>query len=542
MTWEAISFTSWAFVVFLAAVLAGERVLPSRARNAFLLVASWLFYASWDHRFVFLLVLSSVIYHSSGILIHRGPLTPRERGRASAWVVGAAFLFVAVPGRLSAVARDWPLAPPPNGALFLAGVCGLVLIVNLLHSRVATLDAPRRRRVALWFAVAVNLAILAAFKYLSFFLENVAALQRAVGVTPRDLHLELALPVGISFFTFQGMTYVIDIHRKRLVPTTRLIDFALFLAFFPVVLAGPIERAARLLPQLMGERRRRPGQLGGALGLILQGLFKKAVIADGVAATANAVFGATSAMSWIDVVVGTLCFALQLYCDFSGYSDIALGVGRLLGIELTTNFRHPYFARNPADFWGRWHISLSSWFRDYVFFPLGGPSGGRWRWMRNVMLTFLVTGLWHGAAWNFVLWGLYHGALLCVHRLQEPLWESRPPRKLAWAPVSTVAFFGLVCYGWVLFRCQSLAQIASVTSTLVLDVGNLQLTAPLPPASSLLGLAVLAVAESVSHVAGDRPLDEVLPVPAWTAFYAIMIFSLILGAGAVSPQFVYFTF
>ena len=539
-----MSFTSWTFVAFLAVVYAGYRLLPHRGQNLLLLVASYGFYGSWDVRFLFLLALSTAVYHSAGAMIARGALSPGERARASLWTVGAALAFVFVPWKgLEGLVRaggPWD-QPTRTGWLVLAFACVLTLAANLLHGAVSRLDPERRRKVCLWAAVGVNLAILGLFKYTNFFLDNVAVLLRGVWGQGSAFHVDLALPVGISFYTFQGMTYVIDIHRKRLQPTPRLLDFALFLAFFPLILAGPIERAGRLLPQIVGPRPFRGYET--AFFLILRGLFKKAALADGAARTANAVFGATGPVTWIDAVAGTFFFAVQLYCDFSGYSDMALGIARLFGIELTTNFRTPYLSTGPADFWTRWHVSLSSWFRDYVFFPLGGPYGTALRWIRNVMITFFVTGLWHGAAWNFVLWGLYHGLLLIAYRLGESLRKGRPAARSALAQAASIAgFFVLTCYGWVLFRSQSLAQIGALTRTLVLDFGNLDLTAPLPPESTLAGLPLLFVVEVTEYRLGGRRLDEVLPVPVWTAAYAVMIFALVLGAGAVSSQFVYFTF
>jgi D-alanyl-lipoteichoic acid acyltransferase DltB (MBOAT superfamily) len=541
-----MSFTSWAFVAFLAAVYAGYRLLPHRGQNLLLLAASYVFYGSWDVRFLFLLALSTVVYHSGGAMIARGSLTPRERASASLWTVGSAIAFVLVPWRglealLRGEAQRDGLAAFPTGWLVLAFACGLTLVANLLHGPVSRLEPGRRAKLCLWAAVGVNLAILALFKYTNFLLDNAGTLARALGAVDTSWHVRLALPVGISFYTFQGMTYVIDIHRKRLRPTPRLLDFALFMAFFPVILAGPIERAGRLLPQIVAPRPFRGHE--AAIFLILRGLFKKAALADGAAVTANAVFGAAGPVTWIDAVAGTFFFAIQLYCDFSGYSDMALGIARLFGIELTTNFRTPYLSSSPAEFWTRWHVSLSSWFRDYVFFPLGGPYGGALRWIRNVMITFFVTGLWHGAAWNFVLWGLYHGALLTAYRLGESV---RKGRAVARGPLlgaaSIAGFFVLTCYGWVLFRAQSLAQIGALTRTLLLDFGNLRLTAPLPPETTLAGLPLLFVLEVTEFRLGGRRIEEALPVPVWTAAYAVMIFALLLGAGAVSSQFVYFTF
>jgi D-alanyl-lipoteichoic acid acyltransferase DltB (MBOAT superfamily) len=255
------------------------------------------------------------------------------------------------------------------------------------------------------------------------------------------------------------------------------------------------------------------------------------------------VFAATGHVSWIDVVVGTFFFATEIYCDFSGYSDVAIGTANLFGIDLMRNFHFPYFARNPSEFWGRWHISLSSWFRDYVFFPLGGPYGGTLRWMRNVMLTFFITGLWHGAAWNYILWGLYHGGLLCLHRIKESLRRrKRRSRHLLMRMGSIVAFFGLTCYGWILFHARTLQEIGAITSILFYDFGNLHLSTTVPTPAALVGLPVFFLAEFIGFIHDGKRLDEVLAVPVWTAVYATMIFALILGVAYVPSQFIYFVF
>jgi alginate O-acetyltransferase complex protein AlgI len=266
-------------------------------------------------------------------------------------------------------------------------------------------------------------------------------------------------------------------------------------------------------------------------------------IADGVARTASAVFAPGASVTWVDVLAGTFFYAVQLYADFSGYSDMAIGVASLLGIDLTTNFRFPYLSRNAAEFWQRWHISLSTWFRDYVFFPLGGPAGGPRRWIRNVMVTFFVTGLWHGAAWTYVLWGCYHGVLLCLHRGAESLARAwNRPQGLLPRPLAVALFFPVICYGWVLFRAESLSQVASLTGVLLRLGGGAHLTASLPLPSALFGLPVFALMEWAGSRPRGRALHEALPVPAWTAAYAVMLFAIAMGSGAAALPFAYFVF
>jgi alginate O-acetyltransferase complex protein AlgI len=260
------------------------------------------------------------------------------------------------------------------------------------------------------------------FKYFNFFIDSGENAFRLIGIDPTNLRLAVLLPVGISFYTFQSLSYTIDVYRKRIVPTSRFWDFALFVAYFPPLVAGPIERAWHLLPQLSKPRRIRLAQSMDGIVLILLGLFKKVAIADGVAPAVDSVFNSSGAVSQSDVMLATLLFAVQIFCDFSGYSDIARGVSKLFGIELIVNFHLPYFSKNPSEFWRCWHISLSSWLRDYLYIPLGGNRPGGTRTYFNLFLTLLLGGLWHGAAWNYVLWGSVSGRVA----LRPPALDPRP--------------------------------------------------------------------------------------------------------------------
>lgn len=541
-------FNSLTYFAFLGIVYLFYRVLPHRGQNVVLLIASFVFYGWWDIRFLCLIVVSTALDFSSGLVIHNGFMTPKQRVTASLWVILSAFFFVVVQwNKINLHFYEYTfwseLFSWKTGWLIFLGVCLLALIANMIYVRLAALETTKKRLVFLILSIAGNLAILGFFKYFNFFVENLDVVIRGLSLDPVSFRLDIVLPVGISFYTFQTMTYTIDIYRRKLVPTSNFNDYALCVAFFPKLLAGPIERAVNLLPQMAEKRHVRTDQTIRGLNLILYGLFKKVVIADGVAKTVSGVFGAATPISWIDAIAGTLFFAVEIYCDFSGYSDMAIGTANLFGVDLMRNFHFPYFARNPSEFWGRWHISLSSWFRDYVFFPLGGPYGSTLRWMRNVMLTFLVTGLWHGAAWNYVLWGLYHGALLCLHRVKESLRLSRRRSKHVLVRIASItAFFGLTCYGWILFRSHSLQQVKAITSTLFFDFGNLQLNTTLPTPAALIGLPVFIIAEFIGYYFDGKRLDEVLPVPAWTAAYATMIFALILGIAYVPSQFIYFVF
>ena len=327
---------------------------------------------------------------------------------------------------------------------------------------IAASASPVRRRAWLWVSLVGNLGMLAAFKYFGFFVDNVWAALDAFGMAPARPALQVVLPVGISFYTFQTLSYTIDVYRGGLAARRSLIDVALFVAFFPQLVAGPIERAAHLLPQVEQPRRFDGAASRAALVLIVWGFFKKLVIADNVGVIADKAFSLQSP-SFEVLWAGVFAFGIQIYADFSAYSDIARGTARWLGFDIMKNFDHPYLARGPVDFWRRWHISLSTWFRDYVYIPLGGSRRGLPRMLTNIMITFLLSGFWHGASWNFVLWGAYHGALLVTSRLAGMLVPSAGALAHRLAPVLTplriVVMFVLVHIGWLMFREANLAML-----------------------------------------------------------------------------------
>ena len=324
---------------------------------------------------------------------------------------------------------------------------------------------PARRKAFLWLSIVTNFGMLGFFKYFNFFAENVQGVLAAAGVNVDAPTLRILLPVGISFYTFQAMSYTIDVYRGELHARRSLLDVAVFVSFFPHLVAGPIQRASFLLPQVESRRRFSIDAARTGFLKIGWGFFKKLVIADNVGVIANKVF-ALSDPTFPLIWAGVFAFAIQIYADFSAYTDIARGTSRWLGFELTENFDHPYMARSPADFWRRWNISLSTWFRDYVYVPLGGSRAGGWKWARNVLATFLLSGLWHGASWNYVLWGFYHGLLLVVTRAHGILWPAK--RRAATQPrivrstvtvLQTAGMFVLTLIGWLLFRETELAAI-----------------------------------------------------------------------------------
>ncbi len=309
---------------------------------------------------------------------------------------------------------------------------------------------PARRTLYLALSITANLGMLAYFKYANFFLESFSGVLASVGLPESTLTLSVLLPVGISFFTFQALSYTIDVYRGELPARRSFVDVATFIAFFPQLVAGPIERASTLLPQVEAARRFSAGAARSGLLLIAWGYFKKLVIADNIGVIADKVFG-LEAPGFYVLWAGVLAFGIQIFADFSAYSDIARGVARWFGFELMVNFDHPYLARSPQDFWRRWHISLSTWFRDYIYIPLGGSRRGVPRELANILAVFLLSGLWHGASWTFVLWGGYHGLLLVVQRVAQRAWGG--VRAPAWTvPLQIIATFVLVQIGWLMFR------------------------------------------------------------------------------------------
>jgi len=320
----------------------------------------------------------------------------------------------------------------------------------------------------LWLSIGINLGFLGVFKYYNFFAQSFADALSILGLKANLGSLNIILPVGISFYTFHGLSYVIDIYKDRIKPERNFIDYSVFVSFFPLLVAGPIERATHLLPQILKKREFNYAKAADGLRQILWGLFKKVVIADNCAEYANQFFNNSSQYPGSTLLLGTVFFAFQIYCDFSGYSDIALGTARLFGIDLLRNFAFPYFSRDIAEFWRRWHISLSSWFRDYLYIPLGGSSGGTWMKIRNTFIIFLVSGFWHGANWTFIVWGflnaVYFIPLLLTKNNRKNLdiigqEKCFPPFREI---LSMIFTFFITCIAWIFFRAANIQHAFSI--------------------------------------------------------------------------------
>ena len=398
-----------------------------------------------------------------------------------------------------------------------------------------------RRRALLAVSITVQVGILATFKYAGFFVDSAALLLERVGVVAGP-GIELALPVGISFYTFQTISYTVDVFRRRVEPCADFSTFALFVAYFPQLVAGPIERAKRLLPQLEKDRPRpEVGSIQSGLSLILLGLFKKVALADPVAPIADDAFRNAESATTVQLILGIMAFGLQIYGDFSGYTDIARGSSRLFGIELMPNFRQPYLSTSITEFWQRWHVSLSQWLRDYIYIPLGGNRGSKLSTYRNLLLTMLLGGLWHGASWTFVAWGGLHGVFLAAHRWSQ----TSPPEGASFAPrgrasMSVAGTFMAVHLAWIFFRAPSfetafhyLAGIASLRGGLG-EVGHLMHVFAACSVMLIIDLAMRS---------GRASFEVMRKRPIRLGFvYGSMTLAIIIFSGTVGRPFIYFRF
>lgn len=478
-------FNSVTFVVFLAIVLPLHWLVPASRRNLVLLVASYVFYGWWDWRFLGLIALSTVVDYGIG----------RRLGSSND-------------------------------------------------------DTVRKRLLAA--SLSFNLGVLGIFKYFDFFVDGATDLANSLGFDTSGPMLGILLPVGISFYTFQTISYTFDVYRRRIEPSDRFLDFATYVAYFPQLVAGPIERAQRLLPRIQAQVERsfpRAERLDRALSLILSGLFKKVVLADGVAPFVNEVFADPTSYGPVAVSAGVVGFAIQLYGDFSGYTDIARGVSELFGIDLMVNFRQPYLSRNITEFWRRWHISLSDWLRDYVYIPFGGNRGTSWFVARNLMATMLLGGLWHGASWNFVIWGAVHGVALVIHRFVRQGRVPGPALRISQVP-AIVATFVLWCVSMVFFRAATVDDAVDVFSAIVRPQPGESASASVLLVAFLLaatiGLDVVQRRASDRRGDVDRSDQDAVaasrPNPVGAVTAGVMLVSIVVFSGGTPVPFIYFQF
>lgn len=465
-----MAFDSITFFLFLGIVLTTYWTLhgSTRWQNLLLLMASYVFYGWWDWRFLGLIIFTT----------------------------------------LSSFMCAWGIGRSLSGS-----------------------NGEKNLSVASWLNAAniiINLGILATFKYYDFFASSLNEALADLGIAASWPLLHLILPVGISFYTFQSLSYTIDVRRGALQPTSSLLNYATYIAFFPQLVAGPIERASRLLPQFEGMRNFCRVTATAGCRLLLWGFFKKIVIADNCATTVEQIFRDYESLGTLTLLYGAVLFAFQIYADFSGYSDIAIGTAKLFDLHLSPNFDRPYLATSIPDFWRRWHISLTSWFRDYVYFPLGGSRVSRARTFINTLIVFSLSGLWHGANWTFMAWGFYHGTLFFPYNMR---WLKNKDYEAPWSWVSGIITFLLVCVGWVLFRAESL-QMAWCYLYRMFTTFDFSLS---PYSKSIVLYAVLMLWAEWRHC----------PLPRhtwlrWLIYYALAV--CMLWKATQSSQFIYFQF
>jgi D-alanyl-lipoteichoic acid acyltransferase DltB (MBOAT superfamily) len=414
-------------------------------------------------------------------------------------------------------------------------------------SKIFDAKTTRAKKKWLWLSIIVNLGFLGVFKYFNFFSESFSEMFTAFGFQADPVLLHIILPVGISFYTFHGLSYVIDLYYGRIVPERNFINYALFVSFFPLLVAGPIERATHLLPQVQKPRTFEYNKAIDGLRQILWGLFKKIVVADTCAIYVNAVFDNPHLYSGSSHAVAAIFFAFQIYGDFSGYSDIALGTARLLGFELLRNFNFPYFSRDIAEFWRRWHISLSSWFRDYLYIPLGGSRGSTLKKVRNIFIIFVVSGFWHGANWTFLAWGalnaLYFLPLMMLNKNRENIGTVAQgrilpsPREL-WQMVVT---FALTVFAWIFFRAETMTDAFHFIGR-IFNRDLFSMPQNLPPKSIQLLLAFIVIEwlgrERNFAIANIRAK---IPQPLRWSFYLVIVI-MIITTTRTAQQFIYFQF
>jgi D-alanyl-lipoteichoic acid acyltransferase DltB (MBOAT superfamily) len=427
---------------------------------------------------------------------------------------------------------------------FLPLIIGSTIMDYYLGNAVANAGSARARRSFISISVIVNLLLLAVFKYCGFFSQELVSFAAGLGFSLPMPVVRLVLPVGISFYTFQSMAYIFDIYRGKSAPARNILDFALYIAFFPHLVAGPIMRSGTLLKQVINPRRYREGDFQEGLYYIVIGLLKKIAIGDNMAMVVNRAFGSdVSHLTGPECILAIYAFAVQIYCDFSGYSSIAQGVAKWMGFDLMTNFRMPYFAISPSDFWKHWHISLSTWLRDYLYIGLGGNRTTTAKIYRNLLLTMVIGGLWHGANWTFIVWGAFHGLLLCAYRvtgmeLAPEEAERLTPRSRA---LRMIIMFHLVCLGWLFFRANSVEQAFSMLSAIVMRP---EWTAACTPIAGL--IAFYAVPLFAYEWWLNKQADEVAlvrgPWPSRGLAYAYALMMMVIFPPSVAHEFIYFQF
>jgi len=526
-----VSFISWQYALFLPAVMLLYWQLPWRGRIFLLLAASYSFYGAWDARFLALLLTTTVVDYFGALAIagrRQSALKITCIGLLPlAWLLGCSAFYSA-----HAVVEKWILIA---AAIF-------PLVYGALYHLLWRLPVEKQRRGFLILSLCSNLSALGFFKYFNFFAGSLESLLAQVGWNPGWTLLHVILPIGISFYTFQSISYAVDVYRGVAKPSEDFFTFAAFVSFFPQLVSGPIERCNDLLPQLQTPARFDVANLHRGLQLILIGLFKKIFVADNCALLTNYVFAPKTHLNGQWALLGVLAFAFQIYGDFSGYTDIARGSARLLGIHLNRNFNFPYYAASPSDFWRRWHMTLSFWFRDYVYIPLGGSRRGLLKTFRNLWITLLLAGLWHGANWTFVLWGGYYAALLTLYHGTPGLRRlAKPEENPRWRLIAgTVLMFAFTLVGWAIFRSDNLQQLLGwFTAFVHWNKGTVDWLHPFY--WLLFHVLPLLLLQALTWKSRDEAEVNWIPWPIRGVAYTLL-FLLVASSVAPDVEFIYFQF
>ena len=496
-------FNSISFIIFFPIVVLFYFVIPHRFRWMWLLLTSYYFYMSWNPRYALLLAVSTVITYASGLLIDKSNRIKDESKRT------------------------------------------------------------RLRKLCVGCSFILNLAILFVFKYFYFAVDSINWFLSNIGVSLIEPTFDVLLPVAISFYTFQALSYTMDLYRGEIDVERNLGKYALFVAFFPALLAGPIERSKNLLIQMHEKHEFDYDNIKNGLLLMLWGYFLKMVIADRIAVAVNRVYGNYDNYFGFQLVIATVLFAVQIYCDFAGYSYIAKGAAQTMGFRLIDNFKQPYFSTSIREFWGRWHISLSTWFRDYLYIPLGGSRCSRLKKYRNTMITFLVSGLWHGASWNFVVWGFIHGSYQIIGDITKSLRTGLynkmkiDTKSILFKVGQASVTFALVCFAWIFFRAPTFFDAIQIVERIFINFGFANILNRFSYGMQYFGLSHRdALAAGVSILVlfildlWQRRMDirETLAkrniVIRWGVYYALVFVVILLGAFGfgVSNEFLYFQF
>ena len=516
-------FFSIFYVVYL---LLGRRI---RYQNLLILISSYIFYGWWDERFLLLIALSTTTDYLAGIGARGYKLTLSHLGLS----VGFLLIVSVGLGLLDWQSNSLVLV---GGLLFAVATVATVFVLGRLETQ-------PRRKAYLVTSLVVNLGILGFFKYFNFFAESLRQGALSLGLELDAATLNIVLPVGISFYTFQTLSYTLDCYKEKLEPTNQFLEHAAFVAFFPQLVAGPIERARNLLPQFSVPRIITFDKVKSGTALFAWGLYKKIVIADNIAPIADRIFSDPTAFSSGEILVGVLAFTFQIFCDFSGYSDMARGLARVMGFELMLNFNIPYISRSPSEFWRRWHISLSSWLRDYLYIGLGGNQHGKLATYRNLLITMLLGGLWHGASWTFVAWGAFHGSILVIYRLLgiDKLLNAKDRSQTATVAINVGSWsvmFALTLIGWVLFRAVTFGDAQSIFAGVI---ANNQWASPTWAALAFYVWPLLVI-QAIQASSGKLEIFFDLPRFVRLNIALFLLLGVLLLSAPPGQEFIYFDF